>query len=158
MSYLPFGQLSDKDIQFIIAYLRSQEPVATAKNGGDKVNLLGTMLFFGTGIVSMPDHPQGVVTSPPAGDTAEYGKYVATFGACRGCHGPNMTGAVATQLSPAYPNLRLIVATWTREQFIQSLRSGRRRNGSELKMPWKNASKMSDADQSALYMYLTTAP
>jgi mono/diheme cytochrome c family protein len=158
MSFLPYGQLSDEDIKSIIAYLRSQEPVVTPTKGGDKTNLLGAMLFFGTGIVPMPEHPEGVVTAPPAGDTAEYGKYVATFGECRGCHGPDMTGAAATQLGPAYPNPRPIVATWTREQFIQVMRTGIRPGGTELKMPWKNASKMSDADLGALYTYLTTAP
>jgi hypothetical protein len=47
--------------------------------------------------------------------------------------------------------------TWTREQFIQVMRTGIRPGGTELKMPWKNATKMSDADLGALYTYLTTA-
>ena len=160
MSFLPYGQLSDDDIKAVIAYLRSQPPVTTASNGGDKANLLGIMLFFGSGMVPMPVQPQGVVTAPPAGETAEYGKYVATFGECRGCHGPDMTGMAATAGSPAYPNTRPLVGTWSREQFIQTMRSGVRPDGRPFAeaMPWKNAAAMSDQDLGALYTYLTTQP
>jgi mono/diheme cytochrome c family protein len=158
MSFLPYRELSDEDTQAIIAFLRSQEPVTTASNGGDKPNLLGVIIFYGTGILPLPEGTDGVITAPPPGDTAEYGKYVATYGECRGCHGPDMTGAAATSITPAYPNPRPIVATWTLDQFIQTMRTGLRPGGAELKMPWKNASMMSDADLAALYTYLKTTP
>jgi cytochrome c553 len=160
MSFLPYGQLSDEDIQALVAYLRSQEPVTTASNGGDEVNLLGTILFFGSGLLPMPEQPAGVVLAPPTGENAEYGKYVATFGECRGCHGPHMTGMPATAISVAYPNPRPIVATWTREQFIQTMRTGVRPDGRAFNppMPWVNASRMSDQDLGALYAYLVTQP
>lgn len=85
---------------------------------------------------------------------AEYGKYVATFGECRGCHGPDMTGKEATAFAPAFPNPRPLVATLTLEQFIERLRTGRRPDGSELQIPWENAARMSEDDLAALYAYL----
>jgi mono/diheme cytochrome c family protein len=158
MTFMPYRQLSDEDTQAIIAFLRSQEPVTTASNGGDKVNLLGVILFFGAGIVPLPEQVTGVITAPPQGMTAEYGKYVATFGECRGCHGPDMIGSPATALTTAVPNPRPFVGLITLEEFIQTMRTGKRPNGTELQMPWKNASQMTEEDLGALYVYLTTAP
>ena len=100
------------------------------------------------------------VKAPPAGITAEYGKYVATFGECRGCHGPDMTGVEASALGPAVPNPRPIVGTWTKEQFAQAMRTGVRPSGAPFTeaMPWQNASKMTDDDLTALYAYLKANP
>jgi len=158
MTFMPYRELSDEDTQAIIAFLRSQEPVTTASNGGDKVNLLGVIMFFGAGIVPLPEQVTGVITAPPQGATAEYGQYVATFGECRGCHGPDMIGSPATALTTAVPNPRPFVGLITLEEFIQTMRTGKRPNGTELQMPWRNASQMSEEDLGALYVYLTTAP
>ena len=158
MTFMPYRQLSDEDTQAIIAFLRAQEPVTTASNGGDKVNLLGAILFFGAGLVPLPEQVTGVISAPPQGMTAEYGKYVATFGECRGCHGPDMIGAPATALTTAVPNPRPFVGLITLEEFVQTMRTGKRPNGTELQMPWRNASQMTDEDLGALYVYLTTAP
>lgn len=158
MSYLPYRELSDEDTQAVIAFLRSQEPVPTESNGGDKPNLLGVIIFYGSGMLKLPETSNGMITAPAPGNTPEYGKYVATYGECRGCHGPDMTGQAATAVTQAYPNPRPIVAGWTVDQFIQAMRTGTRPNGDELKMPWKNASMMSDEDLTALYTYITTAP
>jgi cytochrome c553 len=88
---------------------------------------------------------------------AEYGKYVATFGECRGCHGPDLTGAPATSVSPAIPNPRPLVGTLTQEQFIEMMRSGQRPGGKAFPetMPYQNAAQMTDEDLAALYAYLT---
>lgn len=101
-----------------------------------------------------------VIIAPPQGVTAEYGKYVATFGECRGCHGTDMTGAAATVVSPAIPNPRVFVGAITLDEFIQTMRTGVRPSGKAFAdlMPWENASRMTDEDLEALYIYLTTAP
>ncbi|MCU0504030.1 MAG: c-type cytochrome, partial [Anaerolineae bacterium] len=103
-----------------------------------------------------PARSPGVVTAPPAATTAEYGKYVATYGDCRGCHGPDMMGMPATSVGPAVPNPRPIVGTWTQKQFAQTMRTGVRPNGTPFteRMPWQSATKMTDDDLAALYAYL----
>lgn len=158
MSFMPYRQLSDADTRAIIAFLRSQEPVPTQTNGGDRINVLGAILMYGLGVYPFPETTDGVITAPPKGETAEYGKYVATFGECRGCHGPDLTGMAATAVSEAVVNPRPAVALWTREQFIQTMRTGVRPNGVLLQMPWQNAAAMSDEDLGALYAYLRAAP
>lgn len=157
MTGLPYRELSDEDTKAIIAFLRSQEPVTTATNGGDQLNLIGVILIYGEVFFPLPENNDGVITAPPQGRTAEYGKYVATFGECRGCHGPEMTGTEATAISPAIPNPRLFTGAVTLEEFIQTMRTGVRPNGVALAdfMPWENASRMTDDDLAALYAYIT---
>ena len=160
MSFLPYAQLSDQDTEAIIAYLRSLPPAQTDGDTGDKLNFVGA-LMLGAGMFGpQPDRSPGVVTAPAEAATAEYGKYVATYGDCRGCHGPNMTGMPATSVGPAVPNPRPFVAGWTLDQFTQVMRTGRRPDGSELAvgMPWQNASRMTDEDLAALYAYLKANP
>lgn len=66
-----------------------------------------------------------------------------------------MTGAEPSAADPAgVPNARAFITNVSREQFFQMMRTGKRPDGSELKMPWENASKMNDADLGALYEYL----
>ncbi len=157
MSSLPYRELSDDDIQAIIAYLRSQPSVANDVQGGDTVNFIG-VLIVGTGLMPDAQPIHGAITAPPREVTAEYGEYVATFSECRGCHGPDMTGMPESIAGPAVPNPRPIVGTWTVEQFIQTMRTGVRPSGVALQMPWQNASRMDDTDLSALYAYITTSP
>lgn len=158
MSSLPYREMSDEDLIAIIAYLRSLEPVETIGERGSRLNYLAAVLV-GAGMIPLREPIHGVVTAPPRGETAEYGKYVATFGDCRNCHGPDMTGTPPSVLVPeGYPNPRPIVATWTLDQFKLTMRTGLRPTGLALNMPWKNASHMDDQDLAALYAYLRATP
>ncbi|MBI5303430.1 MAG: c-type cytochrome [Chloroflexi bacterium] len=155
MSLMPYRQLSDDDTKALIAFLRSQPAAEGTPQGGDDVNLLGAILF-GAGMFPNPDPiNKNAISAPAKGVNAEYGKYVATFGECRGCHGPDMTGSPPNPAQPeGVPNARPYSAALTREQFVQMMRTGKRPNGNDLKMPWKNASRMDDQDLSALYEYV----
>ncbi|MCC6148175.1 MAG: c-type cytochrome [Anaerolineaceae bacterium] len=157
MAFLPYGQLSDEDTQAIIAYLRSLPPAETGGATGDQLNFIG-MLLFGSGMIPPPAPAADQISAPPQGVTVEYGKYVATFGECAGCHGPDVSGIEATSMSPAVPNPRPIISTWTQEQFAEAMHTGVRPGGAPFSeaMPWQNASKMTDDDLAALYLYLTT--
>lgn len=159
MSQLAYRELSDDDIEAVIAYLRSRPAETSSAPTGDKLNFLG-IAVLGSGMFPMPAPVADAIDAPPAGATPEYGKYVATFGDCRGCHGPDMTGVSATSFSPAIPNPRPFVGTLTLEEFIQSFRTGVRPNGTAFSsaMPWQNAARMTDDDLAALYAYLTTEP
>jgi len=159
MSFLSYSQLSDADIEAVIAYLRSLPAAPGTGAGGDQLSFLG-MLLFGSGIIPGAAPVEGQVVAPPEGATPAYGKYVATLGDCRGCHGSDMTGTPASAFGPAVPNPRVFVGTLTLEEFIHTMRTGVRPNGKSFTdaMPWKSASKMTDDDLAALYAYLTAAP
>ena len=85
---------------------------------------------------------------------------MATFGECRGCHGPDMTGSAATAVSAAIPNPRPIVAAHSEAEFVEMMRTGIRPGDRPFPdtMPWQNAAKMTDDDLAALYAYLATQP
>jgi cytochrome c553 len=160
MSFMPYRELSDEDTEAIVAYLRSLPPVPTSGPTGDRLNFVGAAML-GAGMFGEPPPPAAAtIAAPPQGTTAEYGKYVATFGECRACHGPEMTGSPATSISPAVPNPRPFVGTLTLEQFTAMMHSGVRPDGRPFPatMPWENASHMNDDDLAALYTYLTTQP
>jgi len=156
MDFLPYKELSDEDTQAIIAYLRSLPAASAAGTTGDSFNFVGLVLL-GSGMFPPSVMGAETVTAPPEGMTATYGQYVATYGECRGCHGPDMTGTAESALGPAIPNPRPLVGTLTQDQFFQMMRSGVKPNGAPFPetMPWQNASKMTDADLAALYAYLT---
>lgn len=156
MDFLPYKELSDDDTQALIAYLRSLPPAKSTAATGDNFNFIGVVVM-GSGMFPPSAPGAAAVKAPPAGVTAEYGKYVATYGECRGCHGPDMTGTPASAFGPAVPNPRPSVSTWTQAQFVQTMRTGVRPSGAPFTegMPWQAASKMTDADLAALFAYLT---
>ena len=155
MSFLPYTQFSDADTEAIIAYLRSLPAAENDAATGDNLNFVGAVML-GAGMFG-PTAQRGAdsITAPPAGATAEYGKYVATFGECRGCHGPDMTGSAATAISAAIPNPRPLVSTVSEEQFIEMMRTGVKPGDRPFPdtMPWQNAAAMNDDDLAALYAY-----
>ena len=157
MAFMPYRELSDADTEAIIAYLRTLDPVPATGFTGDNLNFLGAVMA-GAGMfgAAAPPAPASIA-APPEGVTAAYGKYVATFGECRGCHGPDAAGAPATSVSPAVPNPRPLVSTLNQAQFIAMMRGGVKPNGAVFPatMPWQNAAKMTDDDLAALYAYLT---
>jgi cytochrome c5 len=158
MSFMPYRELSNDDTEAIIAYLRTLSPVPTTGVTGDKMNFLGAMMS-GAGLFGeAPPPAPATIAAPPQGVTAEYGKYVATYGECRGCHGADVVGAPATSVSAAIPNPRPLVSTLGQEQFFAMMRSGVKPDGVAFPeaMPWQNAAKMTDDDLAALYAYLTT--
>ena len=156
MSLLPYAQLSDADTEAMIAYLRSLPPTAQTGKTGDDLSFLGAIMF-GAGLFGTPEKGAASVTAPPQGITAEYGKYVAVYGECRGCHGQDMTGTPASAVGPAIPNPRPLVSTLNEEQFVAMLRTGVKPDGQPFPetMPWEIATRMADDDLAALYLYLT---
>lgn len=156
MDFLPYKELSDDDTQAIIAYLRTLEAAPSPGVTGDSLNFVGAIM---TGAGILPAQPPGAATvqAPPQGITADYGKYVATYGECRGCHGPDLAGTAASALGPAVPSPRPLVGTLSQAQFVAMMRGGARPDGTPFPetMPWRNAAKMTDDDLAALYAYLT---
>ena len=160
MSFMPYRELSDDDTEAIIAYLRSLPPVPSSGPTGDRLNFLGAVMLGAGMFGESPPPAPASISAPTQGVTAEYGKYVATFGECRGCHGPDMTGSPATSIFPAVPNPRPFVSSLTVEQFSAMMHSGVKPNGQPFPetMPWQNASQMNDDDLGALYLFLTAQP
>ena len=170
---MPFQNMTDEDIQAIISFLRSQEPVRNEvpRSG---YSFLGKFLLT-MGLLK-PVGPAGI---PPAqikkDSTLAYGSYIANSVAnCNGCHtdrdlktgeftGPIFAGGFwmpPDDFTQGYsfitPNLTPhesgIMSTWSEEDFITRFRAGR--NIATSPMPWGTFARMEEIELKALYRYL----
>jgi cytochrome c553 len=94
----------------------------------------------------------------------EYGRYVAN--GCIGCHGTNFSGGKIPVGPPDWPPAANLtphadgrLTKWTDADFIQTLRTARRPDGSELNpvMP-RLFGQMDDVELKAIWAFLQTLP
>lgn len=151
--------LSDADVQAIVAYLRSQ-PAVKHDVPEPSMTVLGA-LFVGAGLFptsAQPPITQPVI-APPAGVTADYGKYLVSFSGCRECHGENLAGGKPGGFTPVGPNLTKIGSTWSEADFVKASRTGVKPDGKAFTadMPWQEFAAMySDDDLKAIFAYFKT--
>jgi mono/diheme cytochrome c family protein len=158
-----FHNLSDADVQSIVAYLRSQPAIVnkpqndTPSNG---LNLLGA-LFIGAGVFPTSVQPPITqpVVAPAEGPTADYGQYLVANIGCRACHGENLAGGKPGGFGPPPgPNITVLVPKWNEADFVKTIRTGVDPTGKSLNadlMPWKAISAFAtDDDLKAIYAYL----
>ncbi len=165
-----FRNLSDDDVQALVAYLRSQ-PATGVPTPDNQFDLLGALL------INLLDwqtaqQPVGSVTAPQPG-TREYGKYMVDVIGCRSCHGDQLQGKVDNGQPgpPPGPNLTLIVPQWSEEQFMTFFNTGKLPGGgtvptvtlpsgfSSPKMPWNEVRAVTTDDElKAIYAYLRSLP
>jgi cytochrome c553 len=161
-----FRNLSDDDVQALVAYLRSQ-PATGGPTPTNQFNLLGA-IFMNLSDFRTAQQPVSNVTAPQLG-TSAYGKYVVDILGCRDCHGDQLQGKVDNgQLGPpSGPNLTKLVPQWTEEQFMTFFNTGTLPNGatvptltlpsglSEPRMPWPMVrAATTDDELQAMYAYL----
>ena len=89
-----FAFMSEADLAALIAYLKQLPPVDRAMPASALGPLGRALLVAGQlsilvaeKTLAMP-YPAAV----PSGPTAEYGRYLAGFSGCLGCHGPGLSG------------------------------------------------------------------
>jgi cytochrome c553 len=168
---MPAGRnLSDDDVQALVAYLRSQ-PATGEPTPTNEFDLFGA-LFINLFDFRTAQPPVGSVTAPQPG-TPEYGKYMVDVIGCRGCHGDQLQGKVDNGQPgpPPGPNLTEIVPQWTEEQFMTFFNTGQRPDGStvpiltlpsgfsEPRMPWPMVRAVATDDElKAMYAYLHSLP
>ena len=150
-----FRNLSDDDVQAIVAFLRSQPPVEPDTPPNNLSVLGAIMVNFEPVFEAQPPLTEPVV-APPAGPTAAYGEYLASY-TCSICHGADLDGDDVF----GGPGLAGVGLTWTEAQFIHFIRTGERPSGpavdSEL-MPWEILSKLYEDDDElrAIFAHLGT--
>jgi cytochrome c553 len=165
-----FRNLSDDDVQALVAYLRSQ-PATGEPTPTNQFNVLGAV-FMNLSDFRTAQQPVGSVTAPQPG-TPEYGKYMVDIIGCHGCHGDQLQGKVDNGQPgpPPGPNLTQIVPQWTEEQFMTFFNTGQLPGGgtvpiltlpsgfTEPLMPWPMVRAVTtDDDLKAMYAYLHSLP
>jgi cytochrome c553 len=160
-----FYNLSDADLAAIIAYVRSRPPVDNQPLASE-IYPLGRALMV-AGQLALPavelDHNAPRVAAPPPGRTAEYGGYLLSISTCRDCHGANLSGGPIDEPgAPLAPNLTPggALQAWSEGDFIRTLRTGIRPDGSQLRapMPWQIAAQMTDDELGAIFRHLRSLP
>lgn len=153
-----FHGMSDDDVLTLVAYLRSQPPVEPP-SPPRQINVLGAIMFatvIPDDIFTAQPPRAEAVTSPPRGRTVAYGGYLANLG-CQDCHGGNLRGgAPGGDGPPAGPNLVAFANEHGVEQFVATLRTGKKPDGTPLseEMPWRDLEEFSDDDFAAIALYL----
>lgn len=165
-----YRNLSDDDVQALVAYLRSQ-PGIGGPTPTNQFNLLGA-LFLNLSDFRTAQEPVGSVTAPQPG-TPEYGKYMVDILGCRFCHGDQLQGKLDNGQPgpPPGPNLTQIMPQWTEEQFMTFFNTGTLPGGgtvpiltlpsgfSEPRMPWPMfRAATTDDELKAMYAYLHSLP
>jgi mono/diheme cytochrome c family protein len=165
-----YRNMSDDDVQALVAYLRSQ-PGAGAPTPNNQLNVLGA-IFMNLSDFRTAQQPVGNVAAPQPG-TPENGKYLVDIIGCSDCHGAQLQGKLETGQPgpPAGPNLTLIVPRWTEEQFMAFFNTGTMPGGarvpiitlasgfSEPRMPWSMVRAVTtDNELKDMYAYLHSLP
>jgi cytochrome c553 len=156
-----YRNFSDADAEALVAYLRSQ-PAVDNPQPARNLNVLAA-LFLGAGMFpTSAQPPVGSVAAPPAGPTAEYGRYlISSVGGCADCHGAKLDGIPSNSFAPHGPALKPLALGFSEAQFFAIFREGLKPDGSPMsaEMPWKNIGRaMSDDDLRAVQAFLQTLP
>lgn len=157
-----FHNMSDEDVLALVAYLRSQpavEPISPPR----QFNVLGAIMLAAVipdSIFTAQSPLTNPVVAPARASTAEYGNYLAHLG-CQDCHGSDFRGSAGSEGGPPpSPDLIEFAKTHSVEEFVKTLRTGIKPDGTPLseEMPWRDLEKFSDDDFAAIALYLKTLP
>lgn len=165
-----FRNMSDEDVQALVAYLRAQ-PAAGEATPDRHINLFGAIF---TNLVDFrtAQPPVASVSAVQAG-TPEYGKYMVDIIGCRDCHGAQLQGRIDNGQPgpPAGPNLTAIIPQWSEEQFMTYFNTGTLPGGgktpmltlpsgfTEPHMPWPMVrAATTDDELKDMYAYLHRLP
>jgi mono/diheme cytochrome c family protein len=160
-----FTNMSDEDLGALIAWVKQLPPV-DREIPRSHFKLLGRILL-GAGRLPMLTAPNTrhapTGSAVPAEATAPYGKYLVEIAGCRGCHGPNLSGADVGGPPGVPPASNLTpggLVNWTQDDFRRAIREGKRPDGTVLNefMPWEAYAKLTDLEVEAIWLYLRSVP
>ena len=155
-----FRLISDRDLAALIAYLRTQPPVAR-EVPKRRLNLLAYLVL---GLHKIEDSVVAPVIVPvpdvSADSTLATGRYLVDYLGCRECHGAALRGGLRGQLAPLGPDLAGFAAAHDAAAFERALRHGVRPSGPAMdpsRMPWTSYSRLTDPEVAAIELYLESS-
>ncbi len=177
MPHPNFGQLDEKDIKSVIAYLRTLEPIEYDPEPSES----DFPMNFIINLIPQKANPQAM---PSKSDKVAYGKYLITAGSCSSCHtlqdeqgsaiGPEFGGGMAFPLADGSTvrasNLTphaTGIGSWSAQQFVQRFKAFSdssyvphkvKPGGFQTVMPWYSYAEMTEEDLSAIYEFLRSVP
>jgi len=163
-----FVYMNEPDTAALIAYLKRLPPVDREMPRSRLGPLGRTLLVIGRFSILTAEKTPAVrypeVVDP--GPTAAYGRYLANFMGCHGCHGFGLSGgpvAGPPNTPPASnltPDPQSGIPRWTEADFVHAVRQGVRPDGRPIDtfMPWPYFAGLTDVEVSALWQYVRGVP
>jgi mono/diheme cytochrome c family protein len=161
-----FVHMNEADLAALIAYLKQLPPV-DREMPATTLGPIGRALLVAGQLTLIVDRTPAMPYPAPVapGATLEYGRYLASFSGCIGCHGPGLSGGrvegppnvpPAANLTPDPTGLE----KWTEVDFERALRHGVRPNGTQINifMPWPTFSGLTDEEVKALWLFVRSVP
>lgn len=161
-----YAHLSDEDLGAVIGYLKTVPPVNRERVPLELGPVTRVLLTAGKMKLAAEsiDHANLRPASVAPGVTVEYGRYVAA--SCTGCHGANFSGGKIEIGPPSWPQASNLtpqadagIARWSEADFLKTMRTGKRPDGTEVDPVMPRAfGGMDDTELRALYAFLKTLP
>ena len=155
-----YHHLADEDAAALIAYLKTIPPVDNDTLGATQFRAMGRILV-GAGQFDPAFEVRtgrSPASRPPAGPTAEYGRYLASV-PCAYCHGENLKGAQPPEPGAPFAPALSAASAWPLDAFRTFLRTGTRPDGSRVNaqfMPIEMTRHYTDEEVAALHAYLNS--
>ena len=177
-----FPDMSDDDLESIIAFLHSEDPLvapaAINPPGVSKPTFFTKLLAH---LVMKPvPYPKAPIVAPVATDRVAYGRYLVANLGCFACHSANFrsNNEIQPEKSVGYmaggnplqdesgqivPSANLTfdasgLAHWSEAEFTRAVRTGIRPDNTVLRYPMPPMPELTDEDTGAIYAYLVTVP
>ena len=163
-----FVYMNEPDLAALITYLRALPPVDREMPRSRLGPLGRTLLVLGKFSVLIAEKTPAMaypaVVTP--GPTREYGRYLANFTGCHGCHGFGLSGGSVAGPPDTPPASNLTpdpltgIASWTHTDFVRAVRQGVRPDGRAIDpfMPWPYFAGLTDDEVTALWLYVHSMP
>jgi cytochrome c553 len=161
-----YSTFADADLGALIAFIKSVPPVNRPRGPVALGPIARTLVVAGKIKLAAEqiDHAnvKPAVVTPAV--TADYGRYLAT--GCTGCHGPNFSGGKIAVGPPDWPPAANLtphadgrIAKWTEDDFMKTMRTAKRPDGTELNLAMPRAfGKLDESELKALWLFLKTLP
>jgi mono/diheme cytochrome c family protein len=180
MAKLP--KMADDDLEAIIAFLRSDDPLVAADNTVDPPTEPSFLTKMLCQIVFKPyPMPSAPIPMPDTTNMVELGAYLATNLECFSCHSADFktNDYLSPEKSPGFygggnkvlnlegevvltANITMDketgIGSWSEEQFIKTLKFGTRDGKPNFLYPMRPYALLTDKEASAIFYYLKTVP
>lgn len=174
--------MADEDINAIIAFLRSDDPLVKADSTPDtpsKPSFL-TKLLCRIAFKPFP-MPEQIIELPDTNDPIELGEYLAHNLECFSCHSADFktNNSLNPKLSEGYfaggnkpldeqgrvkltpnltPEMETGIGNWSKEEFIQAVRYAIKKGENALTYPMLPYAQLTDKEAGAIFEYIKTVP
>jgi len=175
--------LSDDDLESIVAFVRSDDPLVGASPDHPPGRTQPTFLtkFLAHTLFKPLPFPNQRISAPPASDKVAYGRYLSDALGCYSCHSRDFktmnerepeksagymgggnplrdqTGAIVRSANITFDE-ETGIGKWSEADFTRAVREGVRPDKKVLVYPMEMMPELTEEDTAALYAYLKSVP